>query len=266
MTTHTRTITAVVAEATNNTAGSTTRGRVDARGMDSGWLHIKMTNGGAGTDLDLPPTMSADDYADAYRDVTAIYAAFMERRGVIEEDPTKDERVAARFPLAYATPRSWEAFIRVAATCRVHDDVDALKTIGEGIVGPAQALEFVAFYCDADLPSPEAWLKDPTLFKHDPKRPDRTFAATTSLAMAAVDKDRTSKMGDAERLNRWNAAWSALQAVLDSGADKTVVALGGQTLALSKPKGALLASVQKLITEELAPVIRAAGFTAGGAR
>jgi hypothetical protein len=48
MTTHTRTITAVVAEATNNTAGSTTRGRVDARGMDSGWLHIKMTNGGTG--------------------------------------------------------------------------------------------------------------------------------------------------------------------------------------------------------------------------
>ena len=48
MTTHTRTITAVIAEATSNTAGSTTRGRVDARGMDSGWLHIKITNGATG--------------------------------------------------------------------------------------------------------------------------------------------------------------------------------------------------------------------------
>lgn len=48
MTTHTRTITAVVAEATSNTAGSTTRGRVDLRGMDAGFIHIKMANGGTG--------------------------------------------------------------------------------------------------------------------------------------------------------------------------------------------------------------------------
>ncbi|MEY5100924.1 MAG: hypothetical protein RJA36_3643 [Pseudomonadota bacterium] len=54
MTTHTRTITAVIAESTSNTAGSTTRGRVDARGMDAGWLHIKLTNGGTG------PTVQAE--------------------------------------------------------------------------------------------------------------------------------------------------------------------------------------------------------------
>lgn len=223
-----------------------------------------MINGGADTDLDLPAELDREAYADAYRDLTAIYAAFMERRGVLEEDPVKDERIAARQPLAYATPRSWEAFVRVAATCRVYQDVEALKTIGEGLVGPPQALEFAAFYLDADLPSPEAWLRKPKLFSHDPKRPDRTFAATTSLALAAVDKERTEKMPDADRLARWNAAWDCLQHVLNSGADKTVVALAGQTLALWKPKGALLATVQKLITEDLAPVIRAAGFV--GAR
>ncbi len=224
-----------------------------------------MLAGGADTDLALPPSMDPDAYADAYRDCAAIYAAFMDRRGVIEEDPTKDDRILARFPLAYATPRSWEAFVRVAATCRVFSDVEALKTIGEGIVGPAQALEFTAFYLDADLPSPEAWLKKADLFTHDPKRPDRTFAACTSLALAAVDKERCAKMKDEERLGRWNAAWAGLQCVLATGADKTVVALAGQTLALNKPKGALLASVQKLITEDIAPVIRAAGFV-GSAR
>lgn len=223
-----------------------------------------MLGGGRDTDLDLPPALDPEAYADAFRDVTAIYAAFMERHGVIEEDPVKDERIAAREPLAFATPRSWEAFLRVCATCRVFGDVEAIKTIGEGLVGPPQALEFAAFYLDADLPSPEAWLKNPKLFSHDPKRPDRTFAATTSLAMAAVDKERTEKMKDEERLARWNAAWAALEHALKSGADKTVVALAGQTLALWKPRGALLAAVEKLITEDLAPVIRAAGFV--GAR
>lgn len=236
-----------------------------------GWLpwlrvtareHVAYMLAGGSEDLALPEKLDPLAYSDALRDVTAIYAAFMDRRGVLEEDPVKDERILARFPLAYATPRSWEAFVRVAATCRAYDDADAIKTIGEGIVGPAQALEFAAFYHDADLPSPEAWLKNPKLFTHDPKRPDRTFAATTSLALAAIDKERTATMKDEERLERWNAAWLALTHVLESGADKTVVALGGQALALSKPKGAMLATVKKLIEEDLAPVIRAAGFTA----
>jgi hypothetical protein len=220
--------------------------------------HVQfMLNGGVDTDLDLPATLDPQEYADAYRDMSAIYAAFMERRGVIEED-LKDARVLARFPLAYATIRSWEAFIRVAATCRVFGDVDAMRTIGEGIIGPPQALEFAAFYLDSDIPSPEAWLKKSDLFKHDPKRPDRTFAATAALALAAVDETRASS--DKEKLERWTQAWRGLEAVLKSGADKTVVALAGQTLAIKRPKGALLASVQKLIVEELAPVIKAAGF------
>jgi hypothetical protein len=221
-----------------------------------------MLNGGAASDLELPESLDANAYDAAYRDLTAIYAAFMERRGVLEEDPIRDPAILSRVPLAYATPRSWEAFIRVAATCRVLGDIDAMKTLGEGIVGPAQSLEFVAFYLDADLPSPEAWLVDPAVFTHDPKRPDRTFAATTALALAAVDKTRCADMTDKERAARWNAAWAALDAVLKTGADKTVVALAGQTLALNKPKGALLASVQKLIVEDLAPVIGAAGFAA----
>jgi hypothetical protein len=45
MTTHTRTVTSVIAEATSNAGGATTRGRVDLRGMDAGWIHIKLTNG-----------------------------------------------------------------------------------------------------------------------------------------------------------------------------------------------------------------------------
>lgn len=46
--TQTRTITAVIAEATSNSAAGTTRGRVDLRGADYGWLHIKLTNGATG--------------------------------------------------------------------------------------------------------------------------------------------------------------------------------------------------------------------------
>jgi hypothetical protein len=213
---------------------------------------------GADTELDLP-TFDSEAYKDALRDVSAIYAAYMDARGVLDEDPDKDPRIFARTPLAYATPRSWEAFVRVAATCRMFNDFEALKTLGEGIVGPPQALEFSAFYADADLPNPEAWLKDAKLFTHDPRRPDRTFAACTALALCAVDKERTEKMKDAEKLDRWNAAWAGLQCMRDAEAQKTAIALAGQTLAQNKPKGALLASVEKLI-KELAIVIRAAGF------
>jgi len=48
-----RTISAIIAEATSNTAGSTTRGRLDVRGDDGGYVHIKLTNGGTG------PTIAA---------------------------------------------------------------------------------------------------------------------------------------------------------------------------------------------------------------
>lgn len=54
MTTHTRTISYAIAEATGNTSGSTTRGAVDVRGTDSGMVFIKLTNGGTG------PTVQAE--------------------------------------------------------------------------------------------------------------------------------------------------------------------------------------------------------------
>lgn len=44
----TRTISAIIAEGTGNTAGSTTRGRLDVRGDDGGFVHIKLTNGATG--------------------------------------------------------------------------------------------------------------------------------------------------------------------------------------------------------------------------
>lgn len=48
MTTHTRTITALIAEGTSNTTGSTQRGAADVRGCDAGMVFIKITNGGTG--------------------------------------------------------------------------------------------------------------------------------------------------------------------------------------------------------------------------
>jgi hypothetical protein len=220
-----------------------------------------ITGGGRDTPLELPEKPTPEQEDEAFRYTSAVYAGFMHRRGVLDEDPEKDERILARSPLAWATPRSWEAFIRVAATCHIFGDVEAMQTIGEGLVGPAQALEFMAFYTDSDLPDPEDWLKDPHHFKHDAKRPDRTFAAVTQLALAAVDKDRTAAMKDGDKTARWNAAMNALVAISETASDKTVLALGGQTLAINRPKGALLATYQKFINEVLAPIIRAAGFT-----
>lgn len=217
--------------------------------------------GGSIEDLGLAP-ISDDAWHDAFNDVAAIYAAFMERRGDLREDPNA-AGVISRFPFAYSTERSWTNFLHVAATCRAAHDEDALRIVAEGTIGKPQALEFMAFYLDADLPSPEAWLKNPKLFTHDSKRPDRTFAATTALALATNDKRKTEKLKPAEKLDRWHRAWDCLQHCLDSKADKTVVALAAQSLATDRPAGALLAHVQKLITEDLAPVIRAAGFTAG---
>ncbi len=51
MTTVTYTVTSLVSAGTSNTAGSTTRGTVDARGYLGGTLTVKLTNGGT------PPTI-----------------------------------------------------------------------------------------------------------------------------------------------------------------------------------------------------------------
>lgn len=210
--------------------------------------------------FDLPANTDHERYWRVLDETAAIYAAFIRRRGVIRESPD-DPSVAGRFPLAYATPRSWEAFVRVAATCRMNGDRDAMLTIGEGTVGKPQALEFCSFESALDLPDPEEWLVKPDLFAHDPKRPDRTFAAITSLALAATDDRFTERLSDADRLGRWNAACGCLRAIHGTGAGKDVLAVAAQQLAMRKPRGGVLASVQDLI-EILRPVIRAAGITA----
>lgn len=54
MTTHTRTITSIIAEGTSNAAGATTRGVVDVRGADMIKVHVRITNGASA------PTIQAE--------------------------------------------------------------------------------------------------------------------------------------------------------------------------------------------------------------
>lgn len=85
MTTHTRTITSVIAEGTSNAAGATTRGRADVRGADIVKVHIRLTNGGSAptlaaearilfSDTDGAQPAAAADGADWKTEVSGITA------------------------------------------------------------------------------------------------------------------------------------------------------------------------------------------------
>jgi hypothetical protein len=183
-----------------------------------------------------------------------LVAAFLRRRpGLLSEDPAK---VSGRFPLAYATPRTWEAATRLLATCRASGSDESVLTLFTGTLGEPIAVEFCAWLRENDLPDPEELLRNPEKFKPDVRYPDRVFA--TCLAVASV------VIGDGKKkpkLERYNAAWKVLDKAIPIGKD--IVAIAARKLAAEsvRPEAALLQpEIRKIITQ-LKDVVFSAGIS-----
>lgn len=195
------------------------------------WLSGQ-SSAATGIHLDL------DAWEHQWPQARALGAAFIRSHpSCLHEDVAK---VLGRQPPAYATPRSWEAALRLLASCRAMGCMDIYPSLAQGCLGPAVALEgadgkggaWLVWLKDNDLPDPEDLLKDPGKFSHDPRRPDRSYATLLAVAEAGLAHTNGKKLSPQARGERWNAAWEVLaRGLFDLKLGKDVVLLPGRLLA-----------------------------------
>ena len=136
------------------------------------------------------------DLEKAAGNVAALVGAFIRRRGELLEKAPDDPASAGK---PWPSARTWDYVKRLhAMAIALNLDAEDVSALLGGCVGPGPATEYLAFVADADLPDPEALLKDPDSYKPDACRIDRTVVALTAVA-GAVERDFTDA--------RWQAAW-----------------------------------------------------------
>lgn len=208
--------------------------------------HVGFMVAGSASNVALPEWVGEERWRECYNEVVALYATFKTQLhlGSLRED-CKSAEVKSRWPMVAATPRSWDLFLRLAATCRAYGDTVAMRAFAKGTIGEPQANIWMNYYETADLvPAPE-WLKDKTLFTPDPRRTDRTFAQLTAMAMYVCNQN--SKRGPKEQVAMWHAGWDCIKHVLDSGEGEDVALLAAQELFRNMPKGGLAVGYEELI-------------------
>lgn len=221
--------------------------------------HVAYELGAREVSVDLPK-FDAQRWSEAKTEIVGIYSGFMQTRGVLNED-ANDESVMTRFPLAYATPRSWSYALNIAATCRMFGDEPAMMELMSGTIGRPQAMEFMAYYKTMDLVPPKDAVADPSKFEVDKTRPDRTFAQLAAVSRYCTEKRESDK----EAIALWHGGWSFIEHLLGAGCPKDLLLPAAQHLAVSKPKGQLLAKFLPTITM-LAPMVAAAGLVPATAK
>ena len=196
----------------------------------------------------------------------ALIAAFLSKRApLFRESPDK---ARGRFPMAIATPRTWDAAARLHATLTVFGDNDNKTRLLGGCVGEGAATELVSYERKSDLPDVEALLKKPDSWTPDPKRPDRTFAVVLMVAAAATQQQFKKGPGgdpvaDTKLYSeRWESAWRVMGRTMEEGKDLVVV--GARMLAKARPQGnsAMLKPEVQSIIAELVGVVRESGLMA----
>lgn len=222
--------------------------------------HTKFMQGNGDIRSDLFPQWSDEKHEVAKAEVISIYTAYMTPPphgvgiGTLLEN-INDPVVSSRFPLSYATPRTWDYALNLAATCRMFEDTEAMQEILTGTIGEPQALQFMSFYNDQDLIPIAKLRENPSLWRPDPRRQDRTFAQLMAVALAATNKAIPEK----EKGDWWHWGWEIIRITLDSGAGDDLALVAGQHLGANKPKGRLLAEYIPVI-QRLAPMVAASGF------
>jgi hypothetical protein len=155
----------------------------------------------------------------------AAVAGFLSARPSVVHQRPKDQHSSG---LAWPSPRSWEAVIRVlAAADGTGISEESSMGLVAGLVGEGAAVEFLRFQRDLDLPDPEALLAKPASYVK-PKRNDQVHAVIASV-VSAVRNDLTA--------SRWTAAMKVFVKVAESG-QLDIAALGLRALVPLRPDGA----------------------------
>jgi MoxR-like ATPase len=155
----------------------------------------------------------------------ALVAGFLSARPAAVHQRPKDQHSAG---LAWPSPRSWEAVIRIlAAADGSGASEETLMGLVAGLVGEGSAVEFLRFQRDLDLPDPEELLAQPNTYRK-PQRNDQVHAIIASI----VSSVRYNLTGP-----RWTSAMEVFVKVAQTG-QLDVAAVGLRALAPLRPDGA----------------------------
>jgi hypothetical protein len=205
------------------------------------------------TKLDL------DAWHTQFGQAKALAAAFLRRRpGHMAENPDK---ITGRFPMAYATPRTWEAAVRLLATARAIDDQEIFLPLCSSCIGEPISIEFATWLRANDLPDPEALLANPKKWVPNEDEPDRVFATCLATTDAALDGETSSKkLTKKQKGERWHQAWRVLERAIPVGKDMVIVSARKLAEPKSRPEGGLIEDDVRSVIRQLKDVVAAAGI------
>jgi hypothetical protein len=220
----------------------------------SEWLDWFLHNASA---ADTIPEIDPVRWASEYENVKAIVATFVKRNPAALTE--RYSTYQGRFPLAFASRRSWESLARLHASCRVLGLEGEVDTFARGTIGPAYATQYSSFTRMVDLPDPEKLLSDPSLADPDLKRPDRDYATVLAVCAAATRGLVKDAEVNTPTMDRYVAAWKVLDRLMVAG--KELVAVGANDYLVAKrPRGGLLHQEVRPVTAKLVPILRGAGL------
>jgi hypothetical protein len=188
----------------------------------------------------------------AYAVAAATVSSFVRRHpGLLHKRP---ERAAAASSLAWPSRRSCHYAATAFASALVHNlsEIDT-DTFMAGFVGLAWVQEFATFRANLDLPDPSEVLDGKVIFKHDPRRLDRSLVTLGACATLAASEMTAKKLTNA----RGNKAWEVVTTVLTDAADCAVPA--ARTLIMKGIVAPLYKAAEKPC-DRLWPLISASGM------
>lgn len=218
------------------------------------WLDWWLHDISAADDI---PVIDMDRWNTEYENVKVIVGTFIKRNPAALTEKRSDYE--GRWPLAFASRRSWESLARLHTSCRVLGREDEIDTFARGTVGPGYAPQYGTFTRMVDLPDPERLLADPSQAVPDLRRPDRDLATVMAVCSLATRGMKKHDNVDRKTMQRYVAAWKVIDRLMAAG--KEIVAVGANDYLVAKrPKGGLLQPEVKAVTGKLAPVLRSAGL------
>lgn len=189
-------------------------------------------------------------WPEAWAKARGLVAGFLKANpSLLFKMPIAESPEAGR---AWPSPRTWELATRALAGAAVHGlEASDTEELVAAFVGIGAAAELIQFQTASDLPDPVEVLDEKVVFKHDPKRLDRTTAVLSACA-AVIAPDKTSKAK-----TRSDVLWRYIAEISKDAADVTVQA--GMVLA---KRGFITGKDAYAGLAKLQPILKAAGFVA----
>lgn len=194
---------------------------------DSAWFDYMLGGLGAAQQVPILPDKWEETHLPKAK---SLIVSFLKRNPKRIHDMPAPEKSTQPWP----SPRSWEYAAKMLAATRACGFDIASNHVHAavcGCIGTSVGDEFFAWVKNMDLPDPEVMLADPeNVWKIIGDRHDRAMVALESMAAAASEKSHK------DFAKRWDAAWKALDPVIQSHQDRAEPA--AKILARNKPPGA----------------------------